>query len=71
MKGGQRIPVVDLYDIVVKKCGKPTYDSCSIMKGPRDVVSPHDLHSNIDLMGTFACSLALFQPDEDNLYFCH
>ncbi|XP_031552918.1 uncharacterized protein LOC116290077 [Actinia tenebrosa] len=37
MEGGHRIPVVDLYTLVVKKCGKPTYDSCSIMKGPRDV----------------------------------
>ena len=34
--------IIDLHAAVIKVCGEPPYDTCSIMKQPRDVVMNFD-----------------------------
>lgn len=38
MEEGQRVEIIDLHAAVIKQCGEPPYETCSIMKRPRDVV---------------------------------
>ena len=38
MEEGPRVDIIDLHAAVIKVCGEPPYDTCSIMKQPRDVV---------------------------------
>ncbi|XP_022809635.1 uncharacterized protein LOC111346630 [Stylophora pistillata] len=37
MEEGPRVDIIDLHAAVIKVCGEPPYDTCSIMKQPRDV----------------------------------
>lgn len=39
MAEGRKVEIVDLHSAVVRECGEPPYNTCSIMKRPKDVVS--------------------------------
>lgn len=36
--GSGKVEIVDLHSVVIHECGEPPYETCSIMKRPRDVV---------------------------------
>jgi len=44
MEDGRKIDIVDLHSAVIHECGEPPYETCSIMKRPRDVVRYFSQH---------------------------
>ena len=38
MEEGRKVDLVDLHSTVIRECGEPPYNTCSIMRRPKDVV---------------------------------